>query len=153
MLFLLFRCGEYRFALDVHGIAKVLPLVAITPIPQMPSCVAGLINYHGAPVPTIDLSVLALQHPAERRLSTRIVLINYLSGRGGGSVLGLIAEKATETMRAEPGDFLSSGLSNGVTPFLGRVLADAHGLVQWVDPQALLPPTLRELLFCKAAVG
>jgi len=150
MLFLLFRLDENRFAFDAGGIVGVLPLVAITPIPQTPPCVAGLINYRGAPVPTIDLSLLALQRPAQRRLSTRIVLIDYLDGRSGCRVLGLIAEKAIETMRAAPGDFSLSGVSNAVTPYLGPVLVDAHGLVQWVDPQAMLPPALRDMLFREA---
>jgi chemotaxis-related protein WspB len=56
MLFLLFQLGEERYALDTSHVAEVLPLVAITPIPQAPTGVAGLFNYRGAPVPAIDLS-------------------------------------------------------------------------------------------------
>ena len=153
MLLLLFRLGKDRFALDASGIVEVLPLVTITPIPQMPPYIAGLFNYHSVPVPTIDLCVLTLQLPAQRQLSTRIVLINYPDGQGGSRLLGLIAEKATETMRAEPSYFSPSGVSNAATPYLGPVLADAHGLVQWVTPQVLLPPVLRDMLFCKAMAG
>jgi chemotaxis-related protein WspB len=152
MLFLLFRLGRDRFALEASGIVEVLPLVAITPIPQAPPCVAGLFNHRGAPVPTIDLSALALQRPALRRLSTRIVLVHYPDGRGGSGVLGLIAEKATGTMRAEPTDFSPSGISNAAAPYLGPVLADANGLVQWIDPRVLLPPALRDMLFRQAMV-
>jgi chemotaxis-related protein WspB len=151
MLFLLFQLGTARFALDASRIVEVLPLVAITPLPQAPSCVAGLLNHRGVPVPTIDLSVLALQRPALRRLSTRIVLVDFFpDGPGSGGALGLIAEKATGTIRAEPTDFSQSGISNAATPYLGPVLFDASGLVQWVDPQILLPPTLRDMLFRRA---
>jgi len=147
MLFLLFQLGKDRYALDAAGIAEVLPLVEITPIPQAPMGTGGLFNYHGVPVPAIDLSALALGQPAGCRLGTRIVLVHYSDGRGNRRKLGLIAEKATETMRADPGDFAASGIDNAATPYLGPVMADARGVVQWVDPQVLLPPALRDMLF------
>ena len=45
MLFLLFQLGQDRYALDTGRVAEVLPLVAITPIPQAPPELAGLFNY------------------------------------------------------------------------------------------------------------
>jgi chemotaxis-related protein WspB len=153
MLFLLFQLGQDRYALDAAGIAEVLPLVEITPIPQAPMGVAGLFNYRGAPVPAIDLSALALGQPARRRLSTRIVLVHYPDGQGDSRKLGLIAEKATETMRADPGNFTDSGVNNKATPYLGPVMADARGVVQWVDARTLLPPALRDMLFQEPAAS
>ena len=67
---------------------------------------AGLFNYRGAPVPVIDLSQLTLGRPAARRLSTRIVLVHYPDESGGTHLLGLIAERATQTVRHEPSDFV-----------------------------------------------
>jgi chemotaxis-related protein WspB len=154
MLFLLFQLDKARFALEVSHIVDVLPLVAITPMPKAPSCVAGLFNHRGIPVPAIDLSMLALQRPALRRLSTRIVLVHFFAdGSGNNDMLGLIAEKATGTMRAEPGDFSQSGVCNAATPYPGPVLFDASGLVRWVDPQVLLPPRLRDMLFRHATAS
>jgi chemotaxis-related protein WspB len=95
--------------------------------------------------------MLALQRPARRWLSTRIVLVDVLPvGSGSNGVLGLIAEKATGTMRAEPEEFSQSGLSDSATPYLGPVLFDGGGLVQRVDPNVLLPPVVRDLLFPQA---
>jgi chemotaxis-related protein WspB len=155
MLFLLFQLGADRFALDVGGIDEVLPLVAVTPLPLAPLGVAGLFDYRGTAVPAIDLSALALGQPARRLLNTRIVLIRYPDpdGTAGYQLLGLIAERATHMLRAEPGDFVASGIDNAATPYLGPVLTDVHGLVQRVDAQALLPPGLRNMLFRAAAAG
>jgi chemotaxis-related protein WspB len=91
MLFLLFQLGDDRYALDTGRVAEVLPLVAITPIPKAPTGVAGLFNYHGAPVPAIDLSQLTMGRPARNRMNTRIVLVHYPDGRGKTHLLGLIA--------------------------------------------------------------
>ena len=147
MLFLLFELGHERYALDVRQVAEVLPLLAITPIPQSPAAVAGVMNFRGAPVPVIDVSQLTLGRPAERRLSTRIVLVHYPDTSGGMRLLGLIAERATQTLRREPADFVPSGVTSEGAPYLGPVAADAHGLLQWIDVTTLLPPAVRDVLF------
>jgi len=147
MLFLLFELGKDRYALDVRQIAEVLPLVGVKEIPQAPPAIAGLFNYRGAAVPVIDLSELTMGRPSVQRLSTRIVLVHYPDDAGRTRLLGLIAEKATQTARHEPGDFLASGVDNAATPYLGPVVADAGGLLQWVDVGTLLPASFRDLLF------
>jgi chemotaxis-related protein WspB len=149
MLFLLFQLGQDRYALDTGRVAEVLPLVAITPIPQAPAGVAGLFNYHGAPVPAIDLSLLTLGRPAPSRLNTRIVLVHYPDGHGETHLLGLIAEKVTETVRRDPADFVASGVTSDRAPYLGPVATDAHGLMQWIDVEWLLPASVRDVLFTR----
>jgi len=109
--------------------------------------VAGIFNYRGAPVPVIDLSQLTLGQPAQRRLSTRIILVRYPDDNNETRLLGLIAEKATETVRREPADFVASGVTNAQASYLGPVATDARGLVQWIDVKKLLPASLREVLF------
>jgi chemotaxis-related protein WspB len=149
MLFLLFQLGEDRYALDTGRVVEVLPLVAITPIPKAPAGVAGLFNYHGAPVPAIDLSQLTMGVPARGRLNTRIVLVHYPDGRGKTHLLGLIAEKVTETVRREPADFVASGVTTDRAPYLGPVATDARGVLQWIDVEWLLPASVRDVLFTR----
>ena len=147
MLFLLFQLGKDRYALDVEQVAEVLPLVRIKQIPQAPPGVAGVFNYRGAPVPLIDLSQLTLNQPAQKSLSTRIILAYYPGDNGERHLLGLIAEKATETLRRQASDFTQPGISNDETAYLGPVTTDAHGLVQWITVHELLSPAVRDQLF------
>jgi chemotaxis-related protein WspB len=147
MLFLVFRLGRDRYALDAGQVAEILPLVDIKHIPHAPPGVAGVLNYRGTPVPVIDLSQLTLGRPAERRLSTRIILAYYLPKDGEKRLLGLIAEKATETMRREAADFIPSGITNDRAAYLGPVATDARGLVQWIDVAKLVPDSVRDVLF------
>jgi chemotaxis-related protein WspB len=148
MLFLLFQLGDDRYALDASQVAEVLPLIELKGIPQTPAAVAGVFNCRGRPVPVIDLSVLALGRPAQRCLSTRILVVHYAAdGALEPHPLGLIAEKATHTLRREASDFTAPGVSDAAAPYLGPVAADAQGLVQWIDIQKLLPQALRQLLF------
>ena len=147
MLFLIFELGKDRYALDVRHVAEVLPLLEVTQVPQAPEAMNGLFNYRGAPVPVIDLSQLMLGRPSARRLSTRIVLVHYPDQAGCTHLLGLIAEKATQTAQREASDFVASGVTSAGARYLGPVATDARGLLQWIDVQALLPPSFRDLLF------
>jgi chemotaxis-related protein WspB len=151
VLFLLFELGRDRYALESGGIVQVLPLVDIKRIPRAPAGVAGVFNYQGVPVPVIDLSELALGRPALSRFSTRIVLANYVDDAGETHLLGLIAERARETMRREPADLRASGIANDSTPYLGPITSDERGLIQWVEVNRLLPEPVREQLFKETA--
>jgi chemotaxis-related protein WspB len=150
MLFLLFELARDRYALDALQIAEVLPLVGITHLLQAPPAVAGIFNYRGAPVPVIDVSQLTLGRPAERRLSTRIVLVHYPDADGQTRLLGLIAERATQTVRHEEKDFVASGVTSDGASYLGPVATDARGLLQWIDVGTLLPASVRDVLFKQA---
>jgi chemotaxis-related protein WspB len=152
MLFLIFELGKDRYALDVRQIAEVLPLLGVKQIPKAPQAMTGLFNYRGAPVPAIDLSQLTLGRASAPRLSTRIVLVHYPDETGRTHLLGLIAERATQTARHEPSDFVASGVTNAGAPYLGPVATDARGLLQWIDVRTLLPPSFRDLLF-KEPIG
>jgi chemotaxis-related protein WspB len=148
MLFLVFNLDKDRYLLDVRQVTEVLPLIDIMAIPQAPPFVAGIFNYHGALVPAIDLSQVMLGRPAQRRLHTRIVLVQYADDNGATHLLGLIAEKVTETLEREASDFSASGVS---IPHLGAVSADREGLTQRIEVNQLLPASVRELLFQQRA--
>ncbi len=149
MLFLLFQLGKDRYALQAGRVLEVLPLVELRKIPDAPKGVAGIFNYHGRPVPAVDLSELTLGQPSDPRLSTRIVVINYPDERGALHPLGLIAERATELIQRDERQFLEPGHKLGGAPYLGPVLMDKRGVIQWVHEQRLLPNHARDILFCE----
>lgn len=150
MLFIIFQLGDNRYAFDASQIEEILPLVDIKPISQAPDGVAGVFNYRGAPVPVIDLSELTLGRPAQRRLSTRILVVHYVTDNGDKRLLGLIAEKALETVRRDTNEFVSTGVSSDRIVYLEPVATDAHGLLQWIDVKKLLPTSVRDVLFQEA---
>ncbi|BAL27275.1 chemotaxis protein CheW [Azoarcus sp. KH32C] len=146
MLFLLFQLGEERYVLDTASVAEVLPLVGMRPIPHAPPGLAGVFSWRGTPLPAIDLAQLILGRPARRRLSTRLILVDYPAEAGGPTRLGLIAEGVTETVRLDPADFTDAGPAVDAAPYLGPVANDGRGLVQRFELRHLLPTTWRGLL-------
>jgi chemotaxis-related protein WspB len=147
MLFLLFRLGNDRYALDAGQVAEVLPLTEWKAIPLAARGLAGLLNYRGLPVPVIDLCELILGRPCQKRLSTRQILVHYTDAHGGKRLLGLVAEGATDTLRCELSELVDSGVHGADAPYLGPVIMGKHGIIQQVDASTLLPASLRDLLF------
>lgn len=151
MLFLLFQIGRDRYALEAAQVALVLPLAQLKKVPGTPPWVMGLFNYNGQHIPVLDISLLATGQPAAARLSTRLVLVHYTPAGKPPQLLGLIVEKATNTLRCDPTDFSHSGLSNEDTPYLGPVLRRDDGLIQRINVQDLLDASVQALLFPEVA--
>lgn len=146
-LFLLFGSGGARYGLEAGEVAEVLAQRRLQPIAQAPKWVAGIFSHRGSLVPVLDLSALLTGLPAARRTSTRILLVHYCRDDGPSHLLGLLVERAGETLRCAPSEFHDYGLDNRGAPYLGPVYQGPQGLVQWVRVQALLPAEAHALLF------
>ena len=130
MLFLLFQIGAGRYAIEARRVVEVLPLMRVD---RVPGASAAMVCYRGEPLPVIDLSAMILDQPSAQKLSTRILVIT----RADGTRLGLIAERANETLKREREDFVPSGVVVKDAPWLGPVTRDGRGFVQWIDPDQL----------------
>jgi chemotaxis-related protein WspB len=146
MLFLVFQLGTDRYAIEAAQVVEVLALVNSKRIPHVPPGVVGVFDYHGTPVPLIDLAELALGKPSRKWMSTRIILVNYLEKSGTGHLLGFLAERATETVHLREEDFGDPGVASEAT-YLGPVVIDAAGIVQRIEIQNLLSASFGNHLF------
>jgi chemotaxis-related protein WspB len=151
MLYLLLEVAGQQYAVEATRVVEVLPLVQITVIPRAPTEVAGIFSYRGRPVPLIDLRRLTLRRPARPKFSTRIILVADRGGDGSEQLIGIIAERVTETTRRSPADFKNTGFDNPATPYLAGVATTGDGLVQRLDVERLLPQATRAMLFATPA--
>lgn len=147
MLFILFQIGRDRYALSAARIIEVLPLINLKRVPCAPDGVAGVLNYHGTPVPVIDLNEMMLAQPAARRLSTRIILVKYPLEAQLPRALGLVAEHATNMIHRSIEDFIETGVESQDARYLGKVTNDPGGLIQWIEVERLLTSEVRSVLF------
>ena len=147
-LFLVFRLGLDRYAIEASQVVEVLPMVNWKCVPRAPAGVAGIIDYHGVPVPLIDLMTLALGKPSRKWMSTRIIVVNYRANDSDQMhMLALIAEQTTETIRRSEEEFVDSGLTVTDSPYLGPVTASPAGMIQRFEIGNLLPEIVRAQLF------
>ena len=150
MLLLLFQVGNERFGLDATNVIEVIPVVSFRKAPQASEHVAGLINYRSTIVPVIDFSSLLSGHPAPFLFSTRIILIDYCGGDNVHHILGLLAERVTETLRCSEKDFQAPGITADTAPYLGGIFLDSTGMIQQVIVEKVIPPALQDALFTGA---
>jgi chemotaxis-related protein WspB len=146
MLFVLFHLGRERYALEAGRVVEVVPLLELKQLPQAPKGMAGVFVYHGQAVPALDLCELTLGRPAAEHFSTRIIIVNFSESPGQQQLVGLIAERATETIRRDAKDFAEPPVRLTTAPFLGPVLTDERGVIQLISTERLLRDNLRGLL-------
>jgi chemotaxis-related protein WspB len=151
MLYLLVQLANDNYALDARHVVEVLPVVDLKHIPHAPFGVAGILNYHGAPVPVLDLAELVLGRLSQVRMNTRIVITRHVDSSAQEHFLALMAEQTTETIRREESDFVPSGVAVSSVPYLGPVIVEANRIVQRIEIEHLLPAHLREELFTELA--
>jgi len=145
MLLLLFECAAERYALGTDSVVEVTPLVDFTPVPQAPAALAGLFNYRGIIVPTLDLSTLIAGLPARRLMSTRVLIVRYPLA-AGHALLGLVVEHVMETIRAEDSAIRTANIEGARSRFFRGVFLHDKTPVLLVDTAHLLTPELRDAL-------
>lgn len=142
---LIFHIGSDRYGLRLAAVVRVLPLLQLKQLPLAPDYVAGLMDFHGRPVPVIDLSRLAGLPAGAAHFDTRILVVDYAAPGGGNHLLGLLAAQVRGIQDVSESRLGDSGVT--AAPFLGQVASDGEGIVQLVELDELLTSDVRALLF------
>ncbi len=153
MLLLVFQSGAARYGLDTSQVVEVMPAASLRTVPRAERGVAGLLNHHGAIIPVLDITALLTGDPTRTRFSSRIVVVNFPGADGAIHHLGLLVERATETIRCSERDFQPAGIRMAEAPFSGDILVDREGTVQKIEISRLLNPELQRSLFAEAAAN
>lgn len=144
---LAFQLGEQRYALALTAIVEVLPLLTMRALAQAPDYISGLVNYRGQTVPVLDLCQLALGRASEVRMSTRLLLVRLEAGATTDRLLGLMVERAVDTLDLAPDSVHPSPVDIRETPYLKGLAVQGTELVQLVDVSQLLPDEIARLLY------
>jgi len=90
---LVLTVGDREHALPVGDVIEVVRMVDVTPLPEAPAWVAGVINMRGRIVAVIDLRMRLGMSPRKPELSTPIIVV----GRSEPAA-GLIADGVSEVL-------------------------------------------------------
>jgi chemotaxis signal transduction protein len=72
---LIFRLAGQRYAFSIEGISEVMPLLAVQPIPFLPSHWLGVANIRGIVTPVIDLRSWLDLPPYYPTLSAPLIIL------------------------------------------------------------------------------
>lgn len=72
-----FRIDDQLFGVNVAGVEKIIRAVALTPLPEGPESVAGLINVEGTIFPVVDVRKKLRLRDRALGLSDRMILFKF----------------------------------------------------------------------------
>lgn len=147
MLFLLFHIGGDRYVIDAKKVLEVVPLVKLNNFSSAPDYIAGLCNYRGIPVPSIDIRYLIENVPSQPFMSTRILIVKYAGCEGSEHLLGVIAENAIETIVLEGNGFRQAAIQSSKQNYVSKIMTDTHGIIQWIAVDQLVSSRDCEILY------
>jgi purine-binding chemotaxis protein CheW len=91
--FLTFKLGEEAFGLEILRVQEIKGYSTITPIPNAPPHVIGLMNLRGAVIPIIDLRRKFGMPTAEYTKFTVIIVVTV-----GPKVIGLMVDAVSDVL-------------------------------------------------------
>ena len=94
--FLSFCLGNEQFGVEILRVREIIGLIAITPLPQTPSYVKGVMNLRGRIIPVIDLRQRFGLDAAEATKETCIIVLESSDQDGAQTVMGAIVDSVRE---------------------------------------------------------
>ena len=88
-----FQLQDHEYALPASRVAEVLRMVALTPVPEAPTWLPGVLNLRGFVVPVVDLRTRLGITAAAYTLNTPIIVTN-----GSDRRLGLVADAMVDVV-------------------------------------------------------
>lgn len=143
-----FRIGEEEFGVDILMVQEIIRMTTITPIPNAPPFILGMINLRGRIIPVIDLRRRLTIHGSrpmgsdEKR--TRILIVELTS-----HVTGFIVDSVSEVMKIpvsaiEPTPHLLT--TNIEAEYIQGVVKLPNRLIILLDFRQVLKPQERKEL-------
>jgi len=115
--FVLFKIDNHHFALDINSIDKISKLVEITPLPNAPAIVIGIINVQGDVMPVVDIR-RRLNLPSKEYELNDHLIIGHTEKRS----LAILADDIGELIEIQPKRLTKRGdILPGLGPISGAI--------------------------------
>jgi purine-binding chemotaxis protein CheW len=116
--YLTFQIGDENYGIPVLRTREIIRLPKITPVPQMPAHVRGVINLRGRVIPVVDLRTRFGLPAATGNERTCIVVVHLNLAERGQIAMGLVVDAVEEVANLtaadiEPTPDFASGQDTG----------------------------------------
>jgi purine-binding chemotaxis protein CheW len=91
-----FKVGKEEYGVDISKVREIIRMVDITPIPNSPYAVEGVINLRGKVIPVINMGKKFGLEMRKTDPQTRITVVDV------GTTVGLIVDSVSEVLRISP---------------------------------------------------
>lgn len=132
--FLTFTLGDQDFGIEILRVQEIKNFTRITPIPNMPACIKGVMNLRGTVVPIVDLRIKFDMETTEYNQFTVIIVVNV-----GSRIMGLVVDAVSDVLNVDPTEIESApDLGSIDTSFINGLAKSADRLVTLLNIEQLL---------------
>ncbi|MFP4342608.1 MAG: chemotaxis protein CheW [Cyclobacteriaceae bacterium] len=103
--FLMFTLGEETFAFSVSKVREVLELSRITPVPESPPAMEGIVNLRGSILPVVSIRSKFGMEKIEPTRRSRIIVLDIHTEQGS-LALGALVDAVTDVAEISLADIL-----------------------------------------------
>lgn len=93
-----FTVGEVSYAIEVECVREIVRMTEITPLPNAPDLIEGVVDLRGSLIPVLDLARVLGCGTGTTDERARVAVVDY-----GGLVFGLWVDSATQVMTLDAG--------------------------------------------------
>jgi purine-binding chemotaxis protein CheW len=101
--YLTFSLGNEEYGLPVLKVREIIKVMDITPVPQMPAHVKGVVNLRGKVIPVIDLRA-KFSLPSQDYTDRTCIVVVDVSMKQNRVMLGVIVDAVSEVLNITAGE-------------------------------------------------
>lgn len=131
---LTFELGEQEYALDVINIVRVVRMVAITPAPNTPPVIEGVVNVRGQVIPVLNLRQRFGLTAVPPTIHNHLLIV-----KTEARTMGLIVDRVSKVLILAAGQLDdAAGMGLTMARYLAAVGKLNDRLLLILDPNSLL---------------
>jgi len=100
--FLTFSLGDEDYGIEILTVREIVGLLPVTPVPQAPFSVRGVVNLRGQVIPVVDLRLRFGMKAAEDTEETCIIVVQF-----HGMQLGVVVDRVSEVLDIAASDIVA----------------------------------------------
>ena len=125
--YLTFSLGREEYGIGILKVRELIGLLPITPVPQTPRFVRGVINLRGQVIPVVDLR-LKFGLPEREYTERTSIIVVEIPGQDGRIPMGLVVDAVSEVVNIQGADVEKvSGFDSRVDAHFIKGLAKTPG--------------------------
>jgi chemotaxis signal transduction protein len=132
--YVVFRINQQHYALLLEYVVRAVRMVAVTPIPDTPNSVLGIINMAGQMLPVINLRQLFGQTDKPPELEDLLLIIQIQ-----GQTIGIVVDEVLNILELASTQIQSPPASVSQSRFLAAAVQQDEMLILILDASRLLP--------------
>ena len=101
--YLTFTLDNEEYGIGIIKVKEIIGMIAITPVPQTPSYVKGVVNLRGKVIPVVDLRLKFGMDSIEYNERTCIIVVE-IAGASKKIPMGIVVDSVSEVLNIKAGD-------------------------------------------------